>query len=379
MANSITQPVFDLHAHPSLKVYLFKKKLYKDYPAGGAWNPLTLRVNLPKMKDGGVQTVVCSHYILEKEMIDDCWFIKSGLSVGGLFVGRWKKMLKSKRYKVTKKMINLFNEAVEKAQQKGWMVTIAHTKTELETALASDNIVFLHAVEGAHTLEGKIENLEKLFNKGVCMLTPAHVYENRATQCVGGIPPDFQSFGCFQNQEIQEGGLFPFGIEVINKMIDLGMIIDMTHCTPAARTEIFNLNNNQRPLIMSHVGVNNMNSHPMNPTDPEIRKIADSGGVVGIIFYTYWLKSPNPPKDGLDLISNTADHIKNMVNIAGIDHVAIGTDFDGFTDPPDDINDPAMFPDLQSELKNSGFTDPEIEKIFKTNALRVLMDGWDRV
>jgi membrane dipeptidase len=68
-----------------------------------------------------------------------------------------------------------------------------------------------------------------------------------------------------------------------------------------------------------------------------------------------------------------------MVNIAGIDHVAIGTDFDGFTDPPDDINDPAMFPDLQSELKNSGFTDPEIEKIFKTNALRVLMDGWGRV
>ena len=63
MPNSIIQPVFDLHAHPSLKVYLFKKKLYKNYPAGGAWCPLTLRVNLPKMKDGGVQTVVCSHYI----------------------------------------------------------------------------------------------------------------------------------------------------------------------------------------------------------------------------------------------------------------------------------------------------------------------------
>jgi membrane dipeptidase len=376
MPNSITQPVFDLHAHPSLKVYLFKKKLYKNYPAGGAWNPLTLRVNLPKMKDGGVQTLVCSHYVLEKEMIDDCWLIKSGLSAGGLFIGRWKKILKKKPYKVTKKMINVFNEAVEKAQQKGWQVTIAHTKTELEAALAADKIIFLHAVEGAHTLGGKIKNLEKLFNKGVCMLTPAHVYENEATQCVGGIPPDFKSTGCFQNEGVQGGGLYPFGVEVINKMIDIGMIIDMTHCTPAARTEIFNLNNNQRPLIMSHVGVHAMNSHPMNPTDTEIKQIAACGGVVGIILYTYWLKSPNPPKNGLDLISNTAAHIKNMANIAGIDHVAIGSDFDGFTDPPDDINDSAMFPDLQSELKNSGFTDAEIEKIFKTNALRVLRDGW---
>jgi membrane dipeptidase len=314
-----------------------------------------------------------------KEMIDDCWAIKSALSVGGLFVGRWKKLLKKSPYKVTKKMINIFNEAVIKAKNKGWPVTIAHTKTELEAALSSDNIIFLHAVEGAHSLNGKICKLQKLFNKGVCMLTPAHFYENEAVHSVGGIPPDFQSFGCFQDQGNQQGGLLPFGIEVINKMIDLGMIIDMTHCTPAARTEIFQLNNNQRPLIMSHVGVHAMNSHPMNPTDLEIKQIADSGGVVGIIFYNYWLICPNPPKNGLDLIFKTADHIKNIVNIAGIDHVAIGSDFDGFTDPPNDINDPAMFSDLQSELKNSGFSDLEVEKLFKTNALRVLRDGWGRV
>ncbi len=379
MANSITQPVFDLHAHPSLKVYLFKKKLYKNYPAGGAWNPLTLRVSLPKIKKGGGQTIVCSHYVLEKEMIDDCWAIKSALSVGGLFVGRWKKLLKKSPYKVTKKMINIFNEAVTKAKNKGWPVTVARTKTELEAALSSDNIIFLHAVEGAHTLNGKIAKLQNLFNKGVCMLTPAHVYANEAVDSVGGIPPDFQSFGCFQNQGVQQGGLLPFGEEVINKMIELGMIIDMTHCTPAARSEIFQLNNNQRPLIMSHVGVHTMNSHPMNPSDAEIKQIAASGGVVGIIFYNYWLTSPNPPKNGLDLIFKTVDHIKNIVNIAGIDHVAIGSDFDGFTDPPDDINDPAMFPDLQSKLKNSGFSDLEVEKLFKTNALRVLTDGWGRV
>jgi membrane dipeptidase len=162
-------------------------------------------------------------------------------------------------------------------------------------------------------------------------------------------------------------------------MVSMGMIIDMTHCTPAARTEIFQRNNNQRPLVISHVGIHAMNSHPMNPTDAEIKKIADCGGVVGIIFYNYWLTSSNPPVNGLGLIFNTADHIKNIVNIAGIDHVAIGSDFDGFTDPPDDINDPAMYPDLQSELKNSGFTDLEVEKLFKKNALRVILDGWDKV
>ena len=379
MANSNTQPVFDLHTHPSLKVYLFKKKLHKNYPAGGAWNPLTLRVSLPKIKKGGVQTIVCSHYALEKKLIDDCWAIKFALSAGGLFVGRWKQLLKKSPYEVTQKMIDIFNDAVAKAKNRGWPVTIARTKTELEAALSSDKIIFLHAVEGAHSLNGKIDNLQKLFDKGVCMLTPAHVYENEAVHSVGGIPPDFQSFGCFQNQGIQQGGLLPFGKEVITQMIDLGMIIDMTHCTPAARTEIFQLNNGHRPLIMSHVGVNAMNSHLMNPTDMEIKQISDSGGVVGIIFYNYWLTSPNPPKNGLDLIFKTVDHIKNIVNIAGIDHVAIGSDFDGFTDPPDDISDPSMFPDLQSELKNSGFSDLEVEKLFKTNALRVLMNGWGRV
>lgn len=378
MANPITQPVIDLHVHPSFKMFLFKKKLHKNYPAGGAWNPLTLRSSLPKMQKGGVRAAVCSHNAPEKKMIDDCALMKAILTAGGVFIGRWQMIVQDTAYEVTRKMIKDLEKGVAKARDKGWPVTIARSLTEFNNALAADKIVFLHAVEGAHALDRDLDNLQKLFDKGVCMLTPAHIYENKATHCVGGIPSDKKFPGCFQNEGVQQGGLKPFGKDLVDQMVSIGMIIDMTHATPQARAEIFQRNNNQRPLVMSHVGVHAMNPHPMNPTDAEIKKIADCGGVVGIIFYDYWLTT-SPQKNGLDLIAGAAKHIKNIVNIAGVEHVAIGSDFDGFTDPPDDINDPAMFPDLRTALKNSGFTDADIEKIFEKNALRVIQNGWGRV
>jgi membrane dipeptidase len=137
---------------------------------------------------------------------------------------------------------------------------------------------------------------------------------------------------------------------------------------------VFRINNGQRPLIFSHTGVSTMNSHPMNPTDEEIKKVAESGGVIGTIFMNHWL-APGEPKNGLDLLVKTIRHI---VNTGGIESVAIGSDFDGFTDPPDDIKNAAQYPRLAEELKKSEFSGSDIEKIYRTNAQRVIENGWGK-
>jgi membrane dipeptidase len=110
----------------------------------------------------------------------------------------------------------------------------------------------------------------------------------------------------------------------------------------------------------------------MSPTEEEIVRIADGGGVIGVIFMNYWL-GEHASKRGLDAIVAT---VRRIVDVGGSEAVVIGSDFDGFTDPPDDIEDPSKMPRLTEALLGSGFADVEVEKILGGNMLRVLREGW---
>jgi membrane dipeptidase len=112
----------------------------------------------------------------------------------------------------------------------------------------------------------------------------------------------------------------------------------------------------------------------MNPTDAEIRQIADTGGVVGIILMNHWL-TPVKIKQGLHYVVETARRIRDQ---GGIETVALGTDFDGFTDPPDDVKDMADLPNITEALLRGGFREADIRLILGGNALRVLRQGWGR-
>jgi membrane dipeptidase len=167
-------------------------------------------------------------------------------------------------------------------------------------------------------------------------------------------------------------------------MFELGMLVDLTHCTPAARVRIYALaeqHNAGHLLVVTHCGVEAINPSPYNLADWEIRWLADHGGLVGVIFMNYWL-APQAKKLGLDFILRTIEH---LVNVGGTDHVAIGTDFDGMTDPPDDLIDAGQWPRLTQRLvaERSGdfgrkYSDDVIEKILGGNALRVLRAGWGK-
>jgi membrane dipeptidase len=257
------------------------------------------------------------------------------------------------------------------------LAQMALSVRELDELLDTEDsrpIAVVHNVEGAHSLDNDLQNVQKLFDRGVAYLTLAHFYENEAVHPCFPYPESVQSLGCFTGDRNVSLGLKPFGVDVVEKMVELGMILDIVHCTPPARERIYDIVGNRLPLIASHVGAYEINPSPYNLKDWELKKIAESGGVVGVIFMNYWLM-PHETRRGLNFIARTIEH---FVNAAGIDHVAVGTDFDGFTDPPDDLHDATELPKLTQRLLAEGYRPEEIGKIWGGNVLRVLREGWGR-
>ena len=160
-------------------------------------------------------------------------------------------------------------------------------------------------------------------------------------------------------------------------MIELGMMIDLSHSSPVARKEIYDIidaSGRRVPLFATHVGAYELDPTPYNLTDWEIRRIARDGGVIGVIFMPYWLM-PKESAQGLNFVSR---HMQYLVNVGGADCVGIGTDFDGFATPPEDLDNASRMPRLTQRLVADGHSEALIRKILGENALRALREGWGR-
>jgi membrane dipeptidase len=160
------------------------------------------------------------------------------------------------------------------------------------------------------------------------------------------------------------------------------MIIDVSHATPTARREIYEMveaSGRQAPIVMAtHVGAYGLNPSPYNLEDWEIEWLGRHGGVVGVIFMNYWLM-PHETKFGLNAISR---HMEYLAQVGTDRVVAIGTDFDG-ADPPDDIDDAAQLPILTRRLMaeycsphERKYTDEQVQRFMGGNALRFLLEAW---
>jgi microsomal dipeptidase-like Zn-dependent dipeptidase len=279
-------------------------------------------------------------------------------------------------------------------------------------------IALIHSVEGGHSLHGELAgknlkaikafhvqgvtegkdqieeeimaNLQSLFDAGVACLTLAHFYPNYlAAPCFPY--PDYalkylDLLGDSDKERIHHDltlGLTELGEKVVGRMLHLGMLVDVTHCTPAARQRVYQIAdaiNVDYRVIASHVGVQAINPDPVNLDDWEIEWIARRKGVVGIIFMPYWLQ-PHRQESGLNTLSRTIAHV---VQVGGEDVIAFGSDFDGFTDPPDELVHygqlPRLTQRLMAERLASGpkYPDALIDKILGGNVLRVLLNGWGK-
>ena len=312
--------IIDLHCHPSLKTYLFDKDFGTDdkYFTGGIWNPLVMQCDIPKMKRAGIKAVFSSIYTLEKELLNDCEPLKFIAGLYSAFDSKIKFLTNSNYYDATLAILKDIENEINEAKND---VVVVKTLNEYELAFKNNKIAIIHAIEGSHVLDNssnKFANvfqiLDDYYNRGVRMITIAHMYNNNYVESVGGIPDSMKIFNWFKNSKQHEGGLSAIGSELIRKMIDLKMAIDLTHCPVKARNDIYavakELKAKDPILLFTHVGFRDKNNiHPMSPDENEVKIVSDFGGIIGVIFMNSWLKNKdlyNHKKDiGYPLLSET--------------------------------------------------------------------------
>lgn len=235
-----------------------------------------------------------------------------------------------------------------------------------------------------------LANLHTLFHDySVASVILAHFYRNWVANPCFRFPESVLRLPTAQRQQILNSydptlGLNEIGYPVVEWMLEHGMLIDITHCTPACRADIYRMaedRNGKGGVFASHVGVYELNPTVYNLEDWEIKWMADHGGVIGVLFMNYWLM-PHEADLGLKFIARTMEH---LYNAGGAGVISIGSDFDGFTDPPDDIVDAAMFPRLTrrlwAEFKNEmdrRYTPEEIGKFLGKNALDFILNRWGK-
>ena len=361
-------PLTDVHAHPSLKAYLFRRHLWWHYWSGHAFNPLSSRTDFRMLRKGGVRVVVASHYLPERRLAE-CFWIRAAAF---LFIPAYYKLMHGSRFG---RLLEMMDAMEREAARRPDLVEVARSYMELERIEAAGKMAVVHAVEGAHALEGDVDRLDELARRGVAMLTLAHFFPNGLASQVDGIPKDmFILKICALDPQPGSGPpLTELGREVIRRCLELGILVDVTHCTPEARSAVYEEVSGARPVVASHVGVQALRPDPYNLADEEIEEIARGRGAIGVIFVPYWLSSGRE-KTGLRSIWDTLRHIYDITG--SWNHVMLGTDFDGFTDPPDDVSDASRLGAVTAMLLDRGLPEEVIKKILGGNALRVLREGW---
>ena len=202
----------------------------------------------------------------------------------------------------------------------------------------------LFSVEGLHDLEGRFENLDRLYNAGVRMAGLTHFFDNQVAGSMHGI---------------HKGGLTALGRRLVPEMERRGILVDIAHCSHACVAEVLAMAT--RPVISSHGGVQATCNENRNLTDEEIRGVARTGGVVGIGVWDAAVCGTEP--------ADTARAMAHVRDLVGIQHVALGTDFDGAITAGYDVSRIAL---ITQALMDRGFSDDDIRAVMGGNVLRVL-------
>lgn len=226
------------------------------------------------------------------------------------------------------------------------------TGADIRAAKAAGKIAILGGIEGGHALDGKLEHIEMFARRGVRYLGPLHLWPN----ALGGTSRSIR-FSAKRDE-----GLTDLGRDVLRECERCGVIVDLAHINRRGFFEALELTT--EPVMVTHTGVSGVHVSWRNLDDEQIRAVADRGGCIGIIFARQFL--------GGRSIEAVVDHIKHVIDVAGEDVPALGSDFDGFVVPPEGLEDIAAMPNLTVALSRRGIPTRVIEKILSHNVLRVL-------
>lgn len=268
-------------------------------------------------------------------------------------------------------------------------LVLALTADDIVRAKSKGRIASLLGMEGGHVIENSLGALRSYYDLGARYLTLTH-----------NVTLDWADAA---QDEQRHGGLTPFGREVIREMNRLGMLVDLAHVSPAVMSQVLDLS--AAPVIFSHSSARALTNHLRNVPDSILARLPQNGGVDMVTFVESFVSeevrlASVAQDSAFDLIrsettdsverrarmrayreahpmpratlAQVADHIEHVRDVAGIDHVGLGSDFDGIERGPVGLEDVSKFPDLFAELIRRGWSDADLKKLAGENILRAL-------
>ncbi len=230
-------------------------------------------------------------------------------------------------------------------------IMLCRNYNDITTAVKSRKVAAVLTIEGGEALEGSLAVLRMLYQLGVRAITLTWNFRN---QIADGIA-----------DEITNGGLTPFGRQVVAEMNKLGMMVDVSHLSEAGFWDVINLS--ASPIIASHSNAKKICDHSRNLTDEQLLALKKNGGVTGINLCPYFIV-----KDGKAEIKHVIAHIEHILGLTGEDTLGLGADFDGIDKTPIGLEGVQCLSDLINELLKLNYNESLINKIAGENFLRVI-------
>lgn len=242
-------------------------------------------------------------------------------------------------------------------------VRVVLGRGDLDAAREQGVLAAVKHVEGAEAVDPGLEALDRLYAAGLRSLGPVW---SRSNAFGHGVPFEFPS------SPDTGPGLTPAGVRLVRRCAELGIAVDLSHLNEAGFWDVARLDG--APLIASHSGVHALAASSRNLTDAQIDAIGASGGLVGVVFAVRFIRSDG--EDDADTpLETIVAHVRHVAERIGVEHVALGSDFDGATVPAA-LGDVAGLPRLLDALRAAGFGEAELERIAWANWRRVLEAAW---
>jgi membrane dipeptidase len=308
--------IFDGHCDTLLSLLKGTRKLGDRSREG--------HIDLPRLREGGVTAQVFAIFIEDE-------YLPAGAA------------------RQTLRLLDvLYRELADNADS----LLLATTAGHIELAKRTSKVAVVIGIEGAESLEGDLALLRAFHQMGLRVLTLAWSRRNQAAD------------GTYEVRT--GGGLTRFGLELVQECNRLGILLDISHLAPAGVRDV--LETSSRPIIASHSNAHALCPHVRNLTDEQLAAIAAKDGVVGVTYVPQFLTDGG---QGVSL-DTLLDHVGHIVRVAGIDHVGLGSDFDGFTSPPPTgLEDVACLPALSAGLIRRGYDADGVRKVLGSNFMRV--------
>jgi membrane dipeptidase len=291
--------------------------------------------------------------------------------------------------RVQLEQIDIARRVIAKYSELQWTPTSA----DVRAAMKNGKIASLMGLEGGHAIENSLPLLRQYYDMGARYMTLTH-----------NVTLDWADAAL---DSVKHHGLTPFGREVVREMNRLGMLVDLSHVSPGTMSSALDVT--QAPVIFSHSASRELVNHPRNVPDSILARLPKNGGVVMVPFVNSFVSAAvkadddslvavtaaaakRHPNDSAAArgevkawlakhkrvtasIADVADHIDHIRKIAGVDHVGIGSDFDGITETVVGLEDVSKFPAVFAELARRGWSDADLAKLASGNVLRVLAEA----